>query len=204
MSETTNIENSAEKKIDFRLLLLIILSIISGSLCTYIVVDYVREKEIQDKIKSDEYKNLSNILIEIEGGITAGINQVEWSTRMRELSIASNKYKVSTDVDEEEISVLETILNDMRKTSDIWKLDLNYNCRGKIPTDECIKEYAAGIYKLHPDIKATQEEYTSSLIKKIRSEGLLLEDHQNELVSLNLSLTSWSISNFFDLHGIKL
>lgn len=198
-----SIESTYKRKPNYRVLT-IILAVICGGLLMYVSSDFLEKNTTSQRQNSTEYKDLTNVLIEIHGGLTAGINKDDWNTKMRELTIAASKYKIHMRPTDKESAALDNVINTMRKAQDYWKIDIPYNCMNKKPSDVCIQNYALELYRILPAPIYTADEFTKNLTKYVREQDTSLSDNNDGLISFSLSETSNAITDFFKLHGITL
>ena len=154
--------------------------------------------------ETEEFKQLSKILIEIRASSKAGVAPEEWSRLFKKYSIASDNYKINTKPDDYERIFLENISNHMRSASDAWRINFPYNCNySKPPSNECIKQYSEDLFQKQLTYGTKEEIYD-------RTKSYLIEKHisinedKSEYISLYLGLTSSEIEDFFVLHNLKL
>jgi len=196
-----------KKDFDTKTTLLIIMSLICGSLITYVLLSYSSSQKESNAYKSQNFSKLSDHLIELNSYNNSGINQEQWTNVMRELQVVASKYKISNRPSKVEAKLLDDILSNMRKTQDMWRIneELSYGCFAKTPSDKCFLEYSAKLYQLNVSNDKNIEQYTKEIKSIVQNDyNNNIKEHHSGMISLWITLVTMSINNFFEFHNISI
>lgn len=191
------------KKSDFKVILIVVLSLVSGSLATSAYLVRAEKEEINTAQKNETYQNLLDNLIEIKSYTGSGVNQTQWPEMMRKLSVSISKYKINNNPDALEIEYLDEILSEMRKTLEAWKINFDdYSCYKDKPSKKCIEDYASQVFEVNQVTEKDKEEFVRDFTAGYDNTRNLV-DMKNELISWRLTFVTFSIINFFKFHDIN-
>ncbi len=192
------------KKLDHKTILLIILSVLCGSLATYTFIKSSDERKVQRVEQSKAFESVSDTLIEIKSYTNSGVNQEKWTELSRNLNIVTSKYKLVASPKKEEVDLLNTVMSNMRSVGDAWTVNVSYGCYGENPSKECLKKYFTTLYEAFSITHKPLEEYLKTNISNFTEDNKTIEKHKSDVVSLRLTLVTISIERFFKFHGTEL
>ncbi|MGH1399543.1 MAG: hypothetical protein ACRBCT_10050 [Alphaproteobacteria bacterium] len=150
------------------------------------------------------YQDLIDELIELKSYTNSGVTQEQWPEMMRGLSVTISKYKLSNSPSLSESELLDSILSEMRRTLEAWKVDVGaYNCFNKKPSEECIKNYASQLYDVQQVDDRSREDFIASFVENYDAEDSL-SDLKSKLVSWRLTFVTFAVKDFFKFHSIDI
>lgn len=182
--------------------LVFLLVFLAGFFTSSIVAYISKNLSVQN---SPYYIEIVDDLIEIKASITAGVTDGEIRNYTKELSALVTKYTVHEDPPKSELLLLKNILTSLSGISDVWKVKITYPCNSDNPNKECINKYATDLYRLSAfgkDLASARQIINDAFAQE--EQWRKLEDHQQYLISLRMTLLNISISNFFSYHDINI